>query len=58
MEALKARLTTLLRNPKVQNALITGGAYFAGAHGGSIAAKGVKAYGPSAIEILAKLIGG
>lgn len=58
MEALKARLVAWLRNPKVQNALITGAAYFAGAHGGPLAAKGVKAYGPGALEIFAKLIGG
>jgi hypothetical protein len=58
MDALKARLAALLQNPKVRQALITGGAYAAGAHGGPWAAKGVRAYGPAALDLIAKLIGG
>lgn len=51
------RLGDLLRNPKVKNTAVTGGAYFAGAHGGPYASDAVRAYGPTVVEWLARFLG-
>lgn len=52
------KIADLLKNPKVQKYLIAAGAFAAGAHGGPLASRGVRAYGPAALDVLARVLGG
>ena len=58
LSPVTARVSGLLKNPKIQMLLISGASYYAGAYGGPLASAWVQDHAPQIINVLVTILGG